>query len=460
MKKLFLTNPLILISATLSSCSIPDEPASQSLQAADKVVIPTRFDKQSTRTDAPRLEVTKGLLSLFSDNELKRYVKLALKNNPDLKSSLARLEEAGFNTRVARAAKRPSVNASVTYGRVRSSGINSTERSSTLDAQWEIDVWGRIEAGVQAAYRDRAALAADHEAARQSIAAQTMQAYFSLVSSEKLLGLSRRRLVSFEATETLVNRRFEAGTGDLSELSLARTDVENTRAEIEGRKNVRDQAARQLRLLTGAYPDARLSAQSYPSRKARVPAGIPSSVMMSRPDINAAYQRIIAADARVTVAHRDFYPQFPLTGSTGRRSNTLQGLSSTDFSVSSIVANFAATLVDGGELRANLGAANARAKEALADYHSVVLSAFQEVENALGSEVYLENQQAAFAEALKAAKQAEEQTQRNFESGLTEVLTLLDAKRRSFSAEESLINTEAQRFDNRVSLALSLGKGL
>ena len=198
MKKLFLTNPLILISATLSSCSIPDEPASQSLQAADKVVIPTRFDKQSTRTDAPRLEVTKGLLSLFSDNELKRYVKLALQNNPDLKSSLARLEEAGFNTRVARAAKRPSVNASVTYGRVRSSGINSTERSSTLDAQWEIDVWGRIEAGVQAAYRDRAALAADHEAARQSIAE-------ALLSSESISGREVEHLYKLALSQNKKN---------------------------------------------------------------------------------------------------------------------------------------------------------------------------------------------------------------------------------------------------------------
>lgn len=452
---------LILVSGMLSSCSIPDEPASKSLQAASEVVIPTRFDKRpNVKDDSPQIEVAKGLLSLFSDSELKKYVRLALKNNPDLKSSLARLEEAGFNTRVALAAGRPTLSTSVSYGRVRSSGVDSTERSSTLDAQWEVDVWGRIAAGVQASSRDQAALAADHKAAIESIAAQTIQAYFSLVSADKLLELSQRRLSSFEATESLVNRRFEAGTGDLSELSLARTDVENTRAEIEGRKNVRDQAARQLKLLTGSYPDARLSAKSYPSVKARVPAGIPSSVMMSRPDINAAYQRILAADSRVTVAHRDFYPQFPLTGSTGRRSNTLQGLSSTDFSVSSLVANLTATLVDGGELRANLGAANARAKQALADYHSVVLSAFQEVENALGSEIYLENQQASYEQALKAAKQAEEQTQRNFESGLTEVLTLLDAKRRSFSAEESLINTEAQRFDNRVSLALSLGKGL
>lgn len=448
---------LIILTGLVSSCGlIPDEPEAKGLQAAKEVVIPTRFAQSST----PTPEVAKGLLSLFTDSQLKKYVNLALKNNPDLQVSLASLEEAGFDTRRAYAAGRPTLTASATYGRVRSGDTSSEERTATLDAQWEVDVWGRIRAGVRAASKDQAALAADHEAARQSIAAQTMQAYFSLVSTDKLLGLSQRRLASFKETESLVNRRFESGTGDLSELSLARTDVENTRAEIEGRKDARDQAARQLKLLTGSYPDARFSANSYPSLKRGVPAGVPSSVMMNRPDIYAAYQRILAADSRVTVAHRDLYPQFPLTASAGQRSNALSGLGNTNFTVWSLVANLSAPLIDGGDRRAELGAANARAKQALSDYKSVALAAFEEVENALGSEYYLKKQQAAFEQALKAAKQAEAQTQRNYESGLAEVLTLLDAKRRSFIAEESLINTKSQRYDNRVSLALALGKGL
>ena len=343
---------------------------------------------------------------------------------------------------------------------MRSDGVNSENRTASLDAGWEVDVWGRIRAGVQAASRDQAAIAGDYEAARQSIAAQTMQAYFSLVTTEKLLGLSGRRLKSFEETEALVTRRFESGTGSLSDVSLARTDVENTRAEIEQRKDNRDQAGRQLKFLTGSYPDARVYAKSFPLLRRGVAAGVPSSVMMSRPDIYAAYQRIRAADSRVTVAYKDMYPQFSLTASGGQRSNTLNGLSNSSFTVFSLLANAAAPLIDGGARRAEIGAADARAKQALSDYRSVLLSAFQEVENALGSEYYLKNQQVAYTRALKAAKQAEEQTQRNYESGLVEVLTLLDATRRSFNSEELLINTESNRFDNRISLALALGKGL
>ena len=117
-------------------------------------------------------------------------------------------------------------------------------------------------------------------------------------------------------------------------------------------------------------------------------------------------------------------------------------------------------MIDGGSRRSELGAANARAKQALANYRSIVLSAFEEVENALGSEYYLKSQQLSYKKALTAAKSAESHTQRNYETGLVEILTLLDAQRRSFSTEESLINTEALRFQNRVSLALALGKGI
>jgi len=464
--KLIISTSLLPLLTIFSSCkNMPLEPKSKAQNANQSVNIPSRFDAAAP----PVPEVTKGLLSLFSDSRLKRYVNKALSANPDLQTSLARLEEAGFNTRKSYAPGLPSLTAGASLGRNKTGGaafgggVNGSSRglySATLDAQWEVDVWGRIRAGVNAASRDQASLAADHEATRQSIAAQTMQAYFSLIASEKLLNLSQRRLSSFEKTVSLVNRRFESGTGNLSDLDLARTDVENTRAQVEQRKNSRDQAARQLAALTGSYPNSRATVKSYPSLRRSVPAGIPSSVMLSRPDIHAAYMRIRAADSRVTVAHRDLYPRFPLTASTGQQSNILKNLAKANFNVWSIAANLSAPLIDGGSRRSELGAANARAKQALANYHSTVLSAFQEVENALGSEYYLKRQQLSYKKALTAAKSAESRTQRNYETGLVEILTLLDAQRRSFSTEESLINTKALRFQNRVSLALALGKGL
>ncbi len=455
--KLIITVIVLPIFSVFHSCSsIPLEPDSM-VESADAVVdVPGSFDAGL----APVPEVASGLLSLFSDSDLKGYVREALRSNPDLQVSLARMEEAGFNTRKSYAPGMLSVNGGGSLGRSRSNGRNTGIYSALLDVQWELDVWGRLRSGVNAVKSDQAAIAADHEAARQSIAAQTMQAYFSLVASERLLALSERRLKSFEKSVSLVNRRFEAGTGSLSDLDLSRTDVENTKAQVEQRKDARDQAARLLSSLTGRYPRAGLRVKNFPSLSRGVAAGIPSDVMMRRPDIHSAYARILAADARMRVAHRDLYPRFQLTASHGQRSNLLRDIVKGEFNVWSVAGNLTAPLVDGGSRRSELGAANARAKQALGNYRAVVLGAFREVEDALGSERYLKSQEESYEKALKAARSAELRTRANYESGLVEILTLLDAQRRSFTTEESLINTEALRFQNRVRLALALGKGL
>jgi outer membrane protein TolC len=191
-----------------------------------------------------------------------------------------------------------------------------------------------------------------------------------------------------------------------------------------------------------------------------VQVGIPSALLMQRPDIDAAYHRIRAADSRVQVAQRDIYPRFSLTASGGGQSSVLKDITDSNFSVWSIAGNLAAPLIDGGSRRAELGAANARAKEAWANYQATVLNAFREVEDGLGSELYLHRQERALGNALAAARSAESRIQRNYETGLVEILTLLDTQRRAFNTEEAFINTRALRYKNRVALALALGKGL
>ncbi|MGJ8678463.1 MAG: efflux transporter outer membrane subunit [Akkermansiaceae bacterium] len=453
-----LTN-LFLTTWLVSGCvQMPDSMSGKVKQ--DQLTIPKRYDASS----APTMEISSGLLSLFSDKRLKSYVAKALASNPDLQGSAARLEESGFNFNKTHSGLFPTLDANASASRFQSNSDNSQYRSSlyspSLDSQWELDVWGRIRAGVTASARDRDAALADFKAAQESIAAQTMQAYFNLVANEKLLALSNRRLTSFKQTSDLVNRRFEAGIGNLGELDLALTDVETTRAQVAERTDARDQAARSLAVLLGDYPSKSSTKSSWPSLKRSVSSGIPSELLMKRPDIDAAFQRILAADSRVKVAHRDLYPSFSLTASAGRQSSTLNDLAKSNFNVWSLAGNLSAPLFDAGNRRSELGAANARAKQAYASYQSTVLNAFREVENALGSEQYLLSQQNSTRRALEAARRAEERIQRQYDSGLVEILTLLDTQRRSFDTEESLISITLARYQNRVSLALALGKGL
>jgi outer membrane protein, multidrug efflux system len=459
----FFLNAILACSAgvLLVSCSsLPDSKA-----GGRDAGLGLPADYNGGRSPVP--ELVDSLGDVFADAGLRKQIALSQRQNPDLAAAAARLEEAGFNTRSARSGLFPSLDFGAGASRSQTNsaggGFNFgsviTERySASLDAQWEVDVWGRIRAGVAAAGANQKSFAADYEAARQSIAAQTAQAWFDLVAATKLQDLAAERRDSFQSTFDLVNRRFELGTADLGELSLAKTDIENARAEISAQSNSRDQAARRLATLVGSYPDASRRADSWPSLKRAVAAGIPSTLLESRPDIFSAYMRIISADANVKVAHSDLFPKFSLTSSGGQQSSSLRDLAKSDFTVWSIAANLGAPIIDGGRRRAELGAANARAKQALAAYRLIVLNAFREVENALGSELYLRKQEEATASALEAARSAEDRSLRNYESGLVEILTVLDAKRRRFSAEESLIKLRNLRFQNRVALALALGK--
>lgn len=411
----------------------------------------------------PAPEVADSLLALFDTPALRTTVQRALANNPDLLAARARLEEAGYNLDRSRAGLSPSLTGNGSAGRRQTggpAGIELSNYSASLDARWEVDIWGRVRSGVTAAEADRAAAAADYAAARQSLAAQTMQAWFDLVAATKSMELDQRRVDSFGATQTLVDRRFELGRATLAEVALARTDLDNARADLESTRDGRDQAARRLRVLAGDYPDAALRAGSWPSLRRSVPAGLPSDLLRRRPDIAAAYQRIRAADARVVVAHADLFPSFALTASGGRQSPKLSDLARSSFDSWSVLADLTAPILDGGLRRAELGASTKRADQAYRAYQGTVLDALREVEDALGSELYLAREETARGTALEAAQRAVDRTRRDYEAGVTDFLSLLDAQRRVFTTEQRTINLRAARFNNRVALALALGKGV
>lgn len=419
---------------------------------------PASLASRYAEGNQPEVDIKDSLLDLFASKALGDIVERALSNNPDLLRSRARLEELGFSLTKTRASLLPSI----TAGGSRSDAMVSdptTAYDASLDARWEIDVWGRLRSGVRAAAADQSAALADYESARQSLAAQVIQAWFQLVAADKSLALDERRVTSFDSTGKLVQRRFELGQATLGQLKLAKTDLESARADIESSTDQRDRAARQLRLLAGDYPEASLSANSWPSLQRSVPAGLPSDLLLRRPDVAAAYHSIRAADSRVRVAHADLFPSFSLTASGGRQGNVLSELANSNFNYWNLIVNLSAPLFDGGQRRSELGAAGKRAEQAFRNYQSVVLNALREVEDALGSEGYLAREETARNAALGQARGAYERTRRDYESGITDILTLLETQRGLFAIEQQIINLRASRLNNRVALALALGKG-
>jgi NodT family efflux transporter outer membrane factor (OMF) lipoprotein len=440
----------------LSGCvSVPENRADQ----VDRVVV--LADTYSAET-FPKLEVVDSLLDLFDDADLDHYTQLALENNPDLLRASAQMEEAGFNFQKTRGNLFPSLSGNGSAAR---SGSNTRSTSNTysasLDARWEVDLWGELRSRTRAAEADLASAEANYEARRQSLAAQTMQSWFELLAATHLLDLAQRQRESFESTFRLVERRYERGTSTITEVELARTDAAGSRADYESRTNDRDQAARALKALIGVYPDAAIQAPlDWPKLNRTVPSDLPSELLLTRPDLVAAYQNIRASDARARAAYADLFPSFTLTASGGRSSDTLADLGRSAFDVWSLAGQVAAPIFEGGSRRAEVGAAERRAEQAYQSYRSVVLNAFQEVENALNSETLLAREETARLEALDAARRAENKALRDYESGIIDLFDLLQTQRRVFTNEIQTINLHRARLSNRVSLALALGKGV
>ena len=437
-------------------CGLAGLPSSQLERA---LPLPERYDG----TAYPSPELVSSLPAIFGGSELRRLENRALRNNPDLAQAGASLDEAGFNLVQTREALYPTLDFSAFRTQSRTVGLNSgslTLFGASFDSSWELDVWGRIKNNIAASASDQRAAAADYESARQSLVAQVLQAYFNVVASNQLLDLSRREKESFEETVALTERRFEGGTLRLADLELARTDALNASADIESRTDDRDAAARALKILLGDYPDTELAgANDWPSLRRSVPPGVPASLLRKRPDIDAAYQRVRAADSRVKVAHADLLPSFSLTGTAGRTSTELLDLTKAGANTWSFGANVLVPIFNSGALRAQLGAANAQAMQAFESYRSIALVAFREVEDALSSETRLRREQVERENALEAARRAESRGRRDFEVGVSDLLTLLESQRRVFDTEEQVIAVKASRYNNRVSLALALGKG-
>ena len=446
--------PLVLTG--LVACSPSLRPVAK---AGRPLPLPERYDA----TPYPTPELAISLTQVFGSAQLKALQRRGVSNNPDLAQAGAVLDEAGFNLTQTRSALLPTLNNTISGTRSRQVGLFSGSIGligASLDAAWELDVWGRIQSGIDAATSDQTAVAADYESAKQSLLAQITQAYFDVVAANQLLELARREQASFTETVALTERRFERGTVSLSDLQMAKTDAASAAADIQVSLEVRDTAARALKILLGDYPDAELNQfDSWPSLQRSVPAGIPSSLLRERPDVDAAFQRIRAADSRVDVAHAELFPSFALTGSAGRTSTTLEGLTKPDSNVWNFGTNIVTPIFASGALRDEVRAANARAEQAFENYRSVALVAFQEVENALSAETRLRDEQVAREKALTNAKGAESRAQRDFEMGTGDFLSLLVSQRLVFDTEERAINVRASRYNNRVALALALGKG-
>lgn len=410
-----------------------------------------------------------GWLSDFSGGDLQPLVQQAIARNHDLRGAAARVSQARAQARIAGADLWPQLSADFGARRSQSAsgqrfvglGQRSNRFETGANVRWELDFWGRVADSRGAAFANAQAVEEDLHAARLSLAANTVKAAVTLAEARQLAVLAEDNVKTRRVHLGIVEKQLDRGIdGEKAALdvSLSRADLARAESSLAARKRTADATQRSLEVLLGNYPAAKEKALAVlPGLGRGVPGGLPSEMLLRRPDLRAAERRLAAALRDESAAKKAFLPSLNLTGSAGFSTEDLTFLLDKDSLIWSIAGGVAQRLFEGGRIKGNIELAKARYQEALASYAGSVLTAFQEVETAIAAEAFLVEQEQALEQAVTEAERSVKLAAGQYDRGLADILTLLDAQQRAFDSRSSLLAVKAQRLRNRADLHLALG---
>jgi NodT family efflux transporter outer membrane factor (OMF) lipoprotein len=327
-------------------------------------------------------------------------------------------------------------------------------------ANWEIDLWGRVRAGREAASGQYVSAALDAEYARQSLTAMVAKSWFLVTEARLQKAIAEEMADASERQLTLVQDRVRVGRGDEYELALARANLATFRDSVRSLDLAYQQSLRALEALAGRYPAAALSVPAQlASLPGPIPVGMPSALLERRPDVIAAERRVAAAFYRVEEAKAARLPRISLTAAVTSISSDLFVLKDRDNPVWSAGAALSAPLYLGGSLQAQIEIRTAEQKQAIAEYGRVGARAFGEVENALSSAFALQEREAILAQSVIHNSRALELANIRYKVGVGDLRAVQQQALALHAARTALLRVQAERLVQRVNLHLALGGG-
>lgn len=398
------------------------------------------------------------------DARLVQLIELALKNNRDMRVALLNVEQARALARVSDASRWPTVNAGLSTSRAPST-TNAGQQVSSYQAglqitSYELDLFGKLKNNSDAAGARYLASIEGGRAAQITLVAGVASAYLTLQADQEQLELAQRTLATREDTLKLSQLKFDNGASSSLDLNSAVSATEAARAALAQARRQRDQDENALVLLVGQPLPAELPAgQALAAvQLADVPAGLPSEVLVTRPDVLQAEQTLAAADANIGAARAAFFPSITLTSNLGTASSQLSDLFHN--TVWTFASQALMPIFDAGRNRANLDSAKAAQGIAVAQYEKAVQVAFREVSDALAGRATLDEQLRAQEAQARAEGERLKLTDLRYKNGASSSLELLDAQRSSFAAEQSALQVRLARALNGVQLYKVLGGGV
>lgn len=398
----------------------------------------------------------------LGDPVLSGLVDRALAGSLDLRTAHARLQQARAERALAKAGLQPSVSVSGSASGQRSSDLSNGVFSAGFDASWEPDVFGGTRRAIDAASADLQATTEELYGTEVSLVAEVVRNYAELRTLQARVEIARRNETSQAETLQLTEFRAQAGLVSSVDVEQARANLEQTRAQIPTLESSIAQTMHRLAVLAGLEPASLTTELSQTAPLAAVPSqivvAIPAETLRQRPDVRAAEQRIAAETARLAQANTSRYPQFSLSGSVGIEVITGALTGGTSL-VASTAASVLQTMFDGGRIRQQIAIQSAVQEQAVVSYETTVLTALEEVENALVAFEKSRQRLTSLSAAADAASNAALLARSQYTAGLEDFQTVLDTERTVLSVQDSVATTEGDRMTALVQLYKALGGG-
>jgi NodT family efflux transporter outer membrane factor (OMF) lipoprotein len=414
----------------------------------------------------------------FNDPELDSLIEGAVHSNLDLQIAQARVREARAQSQETHANLWPTVDSSGSYVRAQESRhqpvlgslpvpanvpFENNVYQAGFDANWEIDVFGGQRRAVQASSAQLAATEYGRDEVLVTLLGDVARNYIELRGAQRELAITEDNLKAQEETLAIATDRFAHGlTGDL-DVEQATTELKTTRAEVPVLETAIDTSIHRIGVLLGLEPEALLAElsepASIPAAPPTVPAGLPSELLLRRPDVRQTERQLAAATANIGVATADLYPKFSLTGLAGAESISASDWFSGGSRFWSVGPTVTWRAFDAGRIRANIRVQNARQEQALAIYEETTLRAFEDVENSLVAYAKEQTRRQSLTEAVAASQKSLDLSQRLYTHGLTGFVNVLEAERSLYEAQDALVQSDRNVSVDVVALYKSLGGG-
>ena len=406
----------------------------------------------------------------MNNPDIDKLVGHILEHNPDIRIASLKIDEIRSYFVQTRADRLPQLGGKAQAQRQKASGyltIPGANRESDLynlsfPASFEIDLWGRLSSAEQAARKDLLRARETKLTVMNSVIAEGISLFLTAQATQLRIDLARKRVATYKNHATIMTYRYQHGLSSYLNMTQAESVLAQAASLIPSLEQELMGIQQKLALIAGEYPDTpSSSSQACPLLMDLPPVspGLPSDLLLNRPDIRAAKAGLLALEERINVAHKNRFPQITLTGNFGYASPELKNLLKPEAELWNLAMGISRPLFDGGRLKAGQRAAEARYAQGVAEYAKLLLTAFFEVENALVTR----KKQLEKKELLITLKEKYAITQKSaenhYESGLTDYTTVLNARQAVFQAEENLILTDLALVTNRVTLYRALGAG-